>query len=680
MVIQGVQGLLHGGDYNPEQWMDQKQTLWKQDMELAKRAGINTLTIGVFSWSMLEPEDGEYRFEWLDEVMDMLAENGLKAILATPSGARPPWLAQKYPDVLRMTGDRQRRVYGGRHNSCVSSPDFRRKVTQINTLLAERYQSHPALGMWHVSNEYNNDCHCPLCQAAFRQWLAARYGTLEKLNRAWWNAFWSHWYTSFEQIESPTGPSTLGEWESPGLALAWKRFTSDHVIDFYRMESEPLRRITPEIPITTNLMHTFEQINYFALGRELDYASWDNYPDWKGDARDRAASDLAAFRHDLMRGVGKQKPFLMMESSPSVVNWMAHNTLRKPGTLMYQSLQAIAHGSDSVQYFQFRAGRGGSEQFHGAVVDHSGRSDTRVFREVAAVGETLARLAPVAGSTAPNQIALVYDWENRWALEDAWFLHRWHQHYEETVLAHHTALSAAGYGVNMVDQLASLSAYRVVCAPMSYLLRDGLACRLNDFVSGGGILVLTYASGYVDADGLALCGEDPARLDSITGVRPEEIDAFDENRPNHFLWMGKRYDVTEVAELVRVQGAETLATYAEQFYAGLPALTRFSCGKGVCYYIAGRTRTDFLVDFYQTVLRETGCQPLAESLTEGLTLTARENPDGAYLFLQNSVHASGQAKLNRPMLDMVTGELVDGICTVAPLSVRVLASKSSANG
>ncbi|NLO84782.1 MAG: beta-galactosidase [Clostridiales bacterium] len=666
--------LLHGGDYNPEQWMKQKDTIWRQDMEYARKAGINTLSIGIFSWSFLEPEDGVYDFAWMDEVMDNLAANEIKAVLATPSGARPPWLAEKYPSVLRMTNERMRRVYGGRHNSCLSSPDYRRKVTEINTRLAQRYANHPALAIWHISNEYNNDCHCPLCQARFQEWLRARYGTIDQLNDCWWNSFWSHRYTSFEQVESPTSPSWLGENESPAAQLAWKRFCTDNLVDFFNMEIAPLRQATPDIPVTANMMGTFTGLDYYKLGRAMDISSWDNYPQWTGDERDVAVSEQSAFKHDLMRGVSDQKPFLLMESSPSAVNWFSCNRIRTPGTLMYQSMQAIAHGSDSVQYFQFRAGRGGSEQYHGAVINHTGSANTRVFREVTDVGAALKQIAPVAGSVTRNQVALLYDWNDRWALDIAWFLHRGNQKYEETVLDHHAALSMQGIGIDMIDQDSEIDAYRVVVAPMAYLIRDGFSEKIEKFVQNGGRLVLTYASGYVNEESLTFQEPNPCLLHSIAGIRVDEIDALDDRRTNHFIWNGKRYEVKEVAELSTLDGAKQLAGYEEQFYAEKPMLTVHPYGDGCCYYIAARTDADFLCDLYDKVLAEAGISLLATEMTDGVKVTARYDGDNQYVFLMNSSHAKGTATVTKPMRDLQTGELIDGMCTVQPMSIRVLVS------
>ena len=670
--IKGVNGLLYGGDYNPEQWLKQKDTIWKEDMEYARAAGINTLSVGIFAWSYLEPEEGRYDFGWMDEVMDRLHQNGIKAVLATPSGARPPWMAEKYPEVLRVNHLRQKMLYGGRHNHCLTSPVYREKVAQINEKLAERYGKHPALGMWHVSNEYGGECHCPLCQQAFRQWLRERYGTIDALNDAWWNAFWSHRYTSFEQIESPTDPDCLGECENHGLKLSWKRFVSHQHCNFYTHEIEPLRRITPDIPCTTNLMSVYPVIDYFALGKLLDCSSWDNYPAWTDTDKDADVCAVTAFRHDLMRGVCGRKPFLMMESSPSVVNWQPVNTLRRPGTVMLQGLQAVAHGSDSVQYFQFRKGRGGPEKFHGALIDHARRPDTRVFQEACAVGEALGKLGAVAGSAPENRIALLYDWENRWALEDAKFGLA-DKGYEKTVLAHHTALMNAGFGVDVVDETCSLDGYRLLAAPMCYLLRKGFAEKVKAFVASGGTFVLTYVSGYVDENDLCFTGGFPGPFAEVAGVWAEEVDALPEGRTNVFTYEGREYECRDFCELLHPQTAEALAVYRDDFYSGMPAVTRNAYGKGVCYDLAARTGVDFLTDFYRSVAAALGLQPILTAIPAGMGATMRVGENGReYRFVMNYLPRENRVTLPEGQKDLLTGRIVGGNVTLPPRGVLVL--------
>ena len=560
-------------------------------------------------------------------------------------------------------------MFGARHNACYSSPDYERKVMEINTRLAQRYKDHPALLLWHVSNEYNNECHCPLCQARFREWLKERYGTIENLNRQWWNGFWSHRYNSFEEINSP---SSIGD-GTPCLHLAWKRFSTDNLIRFFQTEIAPLRKYTPNVPVTANLMHTSEVLDYFKLGRELDVSSWDNYPPWTGDERDLQVSRHSAFCHDLMRGVCDQKPFLLMESSPSAVNWQPINRLRKPGTLLFQGLQAIAHGSDSVQYFQYRAGRGGSEQFHGAVIDRTGTNQTRAFREVAQVGETLKKLKCVAGSETRNEIALLYDWNIRWTLDLAQLLHNDnHQDYVNTVSSFHYALSALGYGVDVVDETCDFNRYKVLVIPMGFMIREGFEEKVEKFAAEGGTVVLTYLTGYMNEEMLTYLDAAPCRLNAVSGIHVDECDALDDQTFAHFEWNGKQYEVNGLAELSHITTAEVLASYADRFYAGQPVLTRNSFGKGVCYYIAARTGEDFLRDALGYVTDQTGLKPLAARRSEGVDVTARYQDGVRYLFAANNTHESGSVTFESNMRDVLTGEAIGNTCSVDGLTIRVL--------
>ena len=405
--------IIHGGDYNPDQWINTPE-IWDEDMRLMNLAHVNSATVSIFSWSMLEPEEGVYNFEWLDKLLDKLHENGKEVILATPSGARPTWLAQKYPEVLRVEETGIRNEYGVRHNHCLTSPIYREKVRNINTLLAKRYKDHPAVKMWHISNEYCGECHCELCQEAFREWLKKEYhNSLDELNYKWWNGFWSHQITDWSQINSP---KFRGENHVSAMKLAWNRFVSESHISFFENEIAPLREITPDIPITTNFMKLYDGIDYQKFAKHLDLVSWDNYPAWDRGFNDTEACDTA-FVHDAFRTMGSGKPFFMMESTPSLVNWHNVNKLPRPGRQELSSIQAVAHGADSVQYFQWRKSRGGHEKYHGAVVDHCGHENTRVFREVAHLGSVLEKLCNVVGEECNSKVAVIADWENSWAVK-----------------------------------------------------------------------------------------------------------------------------------------------------------------------------------------------------------------------------------------------------------------------
>ena len=363
-------------------------------MELMQQANCNEMTVGIFAWSTLEPREGEYDFSYLDTIIEKIGEAGGKVILATPSGARPRWLAEKYPEVLRVCHDGVREHFRARHNHCFTSPAYREKVRQMNTRLAQRYGNHPAVVAWHISNEYNGACHCPLCTNAFRDYLRRKFDNdIGKLNKAWWTTFWSKTFDNFDQIEPPGKYTECG---IHGLNLEWRRFVTHQTMDFIENEVAPIRELSPHLPVTINMMYEFYDLDYHKVSKVIDIASWDSYPEWhNGD--DALIAQKTAFWHDLYRSL-KDRPFLLMESTPSLVNWKPYNKPKRPGMDVLSSIQAVAHGSDSVQYFQWRKGRGSSEKFHGAVVGHDGTEHTRVFRSVQTTGRVLQQIDEIAGT------------------------------------------------------------------------------------------------------------------------------------------------------------------------------------------------------------------------------------------------------------------------------------------
>ena len=630
-IMSGFPHMLHGGDYNPDQWRHMKE-IWLEDMRLAKLAHINTLSVGIFAWVALEPAEDQFDFSWLDEIMDLMVENGLKAVLATPSGARPAWMSEKYPEVLRVSQDRHRNLHGARHNHCYTSPVYRRKVRQINTQLAERYKDHPALGVWHLSNEYGGECHCPLCQEAFRTWLQKRYGSLDALNQAWWTAFWSHTYTSWTQLESP---SSRGEHSVHGLVLDWKRFVTEQTIDFMRAEMDPLKRITPDVPCTTNLMGLYDGLNYYRVAEFLDVASWDSYPQWRSDDGDAEIAMTTSMVHDINRSLKNGRPFMLMESSPSATNWQKVAKLRRPGGHLLYSLQAVAHGSDTVQYFQFRKSRGSSEKFHGAVVDHAGHEQTRVFQEVSDTGRLLAGLDDVVGSARAAEVALIYDVENRWALDGCQGF-KADKKYVPTLVEHYAPFWQAGVTVDVIDSTRDLSAYKLVVAPMLYMLRPGMAKKINQFVYAGGTFVATYITGYVDEHDLCFMGGFPGPASEVLGIWNEEIDALHDEERRLVRWNGKQYQARDFCEIIHAKGAVVQGQYEDDFYAGGPAVTCNSYGSGKAWYVAARLDRDFQTDFFTSLINDLGItRPLAAQLPAGCTAQVRTDGENEYVFLMN---------------------------------------------
>lgn len=593
-----IDKFIYGGDYNPEQWLDRPDIL-KQDLLLMKKAHINTVTLGVFSWSTLEPIKDCFNFTWLIDIIDKLYDNGIQVILATPSGARPRWLAETYPEVLRVREDRTRQLYGERHNHCYTSPAYRERVRIINQKLAKTFRNHPGVILWHISNEYRGECHCPLCQEAFRNWLKNKYKDIDSLNRAWWTTFWSHTYNSFHQIESP---SSIGDHGLHGLNLDWKRFVTDQTVDFMCEEIHALRDGGATQPVTTNFMDDYKGLNYYNLAKHIDYVSWDSYPTWNKEDEIRTAYNTA-LQHDLMRSM-KQKPFLLMESCPSSPNWQAISKLKKPGLLQSASLQAIAHGSDSVQYFQIRQSRGSFEKFHGAVIDHYGGSDTRVFNEVTETGASLIELKQVIGSKVDSSAAIIYDMENRWAMEDAKGPRNEGLFYHESVLKSYQALRKAALNVDIINMEQSLDSYKLVVAPMLYMFRSGIETKLRTFVENGGILIMTYWSGIVNETDLCYLEGTPHSLLDVFGLRSKEIDGlyeWEENSlipiPENSLQLHTSYKCKNLCDLVQLNGATPLMNYGSDFYQGTPALTVNQYGKGYAYYICTDAEELFYHDF-----------------------------------------------------------------------------------
>jgi beta-galactosidase len=628
--------MLHGGDYNPEQWLDSPEILEK-DIEYFKEAKINEVSLGIFSWSTLEPEEGVFNFAWMEKIINKLYENGISTMLATPTGARPKWMADKYPEVLRVDESRHRNLFGVRHNHCYTSPVYREKTRIMNMELAKRFGDNPGVIAWHISNEYGGECHCPLCQKAFQEWTKKKYQKIENLNKAWATTFWSHTYNDFDQVESP---SKRGESSLHGLNLDWKRFVTDQTADFVKYEIQAIRDAGSDKPTTINMMYDFKGLNYHKFADIIDIVSWDNYPQWHKKAEYLTAMD-DGMQHDIMRSIQK-KPFLLMENCPSATNWQPVSKLKKPGMLHAASMQAIAHGSDSIQYFQLRQSQGSFEKFHGAVIDHYGGDDTRVFKEVTQVGDSLSKLGEVTGANADAKVAVLFDWESRWAMEDAAGPRNAGLFYKETVEKSYYAFRKLGLDVDLVDMEQQLDGYAVVAVPMLYMFRAGFEQKARTFVENGGKLILTYWSGIVNDTDLCFLGGTPYGLMDVVGLRSMEIDGLYDGERNtanpcagNSLRLASGYSCTNLCDLVKPSTAEVLMTYGEDFYAGMPALTCNDFGKGKAYYICADFEQGFYDELYRKIVTEAGVERLIKHIPNGVEVTTRKNAENVYIFVQN---------------------------------------------
>lgn len=564
----------YGGDYNPEQW---PREVWPRDHAAFDLAHIDTLTLGVFVWALTNPAEGVYDFTALDDALDAAAAAGRQICLATGTGAVPPWLAHASPEVTRVDFEGRRHVFGQRHNACPSSPVYRRAAAALAGRVAERYADHPSVIAWHINNEYGGACYCDQCAAEFRDWLRERYGTLDRLNEAWNATFWSHRFTDWAQV---VVPSALSEhWKGPdhtafqGITVDYLRFTSDNLLRTFREEKAAIRTHS-DLPATTNFMGLYRPIDYHRWAADLDFVSWDNYP-----PDDRSASRMA-LTHDLMRGLKDGQPFWLMEQTPTFTASRDVNPVKRPGVLRLWSWQAVAHGADAVLYFQMRQSRGACEKEHGAVLGHAGRTDTRAFREVAALGAELEALGDaLLGARTPARVALLVDWDSWWTVEVADGPNR-HLRYVPQLIAYHRPLWEAGVDVDAVPVTADLSGYDVVVAPLLHVVTGDLAERLAAVTARGGTVVTSVLSGRVDEDTNAFLADVPGPLGPLLGIRVDETDAQDPGVRNPVtLWdPSGDADAVEVGaslvfELVQPQGAETIGRYGVDFYAGTPAVT-----------------------------------------------------------------------------------------------------------
>lgn len=638
--------MFFGGDYNPEQW---DEAVWKEDDALMRRAKVNLATVGVFSWALLEPEEGRYDFTWLDAHLERLHANGVAVDLATPTASPPPWFTLAHPDALPVGPDGTRLVHGSRDTYCLAAPAYRTAATNLARALAERYADHPAVVLWHVHNEYTTLCWCDHVATAFRDWLRARHGSLEALNQAWGTAFWSQRYGAWEQILPPR----QSQWHrNPGQALDFRRFWSDLVLTAYREQRDEIRARSDR-PVTTNMMLPgYQNLDLWAMGREVDLVTIDQYPSAPGVD---AAADVA-FHADRARSFAGGRPWLLMEQGTSTVYDKGRILAKEPGDILRHSLGHIARGSDGALFFQWRQSKAGAEQWHSAMVPHAG-ADSRIFREVEALGEAIARLGEVEGSTVTAQVAVLHDSDAWWALESDG-LPTPDLDYHESLRRAHRALWDAGVTADFAHPSDDLRRYRFVVAPALFLLSDAGAENLRHYVVGGGTLLVQHATGFVDDRLHARLGGYPALpLREALGIRVEEYRPL---RSQEQLVLSDGTHGAVWSESLQTKGAEALVTYTHGMLAGKPALTRHRFGAGQGWYLSTRLDDSGYAALI-TQLAGTGTElPGVESVTRHAT-------DGrAWQFLLN--HGAHAVTLPEPGHDLlsgaVVGELPPGGCAV----------------
>jgi beta-galactosidase len=648
-----------GGDYNPEQW---PRHVWDEDVRLMRGAGVNLVSVGIFSWALLEPEEGRFEFEWLDEVLDLLHANAISVDLATATASPPPWLPHRYPETLPVDWRGARLWPGGRQAWCPSSPVFREKALALVEAVATRYATHPALVLWHVSNElgcHNAHCYCDTSAAAFRRWLLDRYGDLESLNAAWGTAFWSQRYGSWEQILPPRIAPTYA---NPTQQLDFRRFSSDELLSYYRAERDVLRRINPGVPVTTNFMVNtrFNAVDYHQWAPEMDVVSNDHYV-WAAEPDGQIELALSA---DATRALVDGGPWLLMEQATSAVNWQPRNIAKQPGQLLRNSLQHVARGADGICFFQWRASRAGAEKFHSALVPHAG-TDSKVWREVVQLGHVLEAIGEVAGTRVESQVAMLFDWQ-------AWLACELDSHpsadvrYTDVLQRFYRAFWKAGITLDVTHPSTDLSRYRLVVVPTLYLVDDATVASLQRYVDGGGTVAVTYFSGIVDENDHIRLGGYPGAFRDLLGLTVEE---FFPLRQGESVQLDDGSSADVWTEWLRPHGAKVVASYVDGPLPGVPAVTRHEHGRGTAWYVATRLDDKGTRDLVHRLLHEADVEPVAQS-QPGVEVVRRSGSGRSYLFVLN--HTAHDAAVDAHGEDLLSGRNCAGRLEVAAGAVAVV--------
>ncbi|WP_022872984.1 beta-galactosidase [Nesterenkonia alba] len=679
-----VPGLAYGGDYNPEQWPQQTRL---EDIELMTEAGVNLVSVGIFSWAMLEPRQGEYDWGWLDETLDRLAEAGIYAALATATASPPPWLTHQHPEILPQTAEGVTLWPGARQAYSVSNPVFRDYAVGMTRAMAERYADHPALALWHVDNEigcHNSHDFSDDAAAAFRRWLESRYGTVENLNAAWGTAFWSQRYSSFEEI---LPPRTAPMFVNPTQKLDFYRYSSDELLSYFRDMKAVLREVTPDVPVTTNFMCTTRSKNmdYFDWADDMDVIATDHYT----IADDPQRHIELAFSADLTRGVARGKPWMLMEHSTSGVNWQPRNHTKPPEEMLRDSLGHVARGADAVMFFQWRQSKAGAEKYHSAMVPHGGR-DTDVYRTTVRLGDALKQLEPVKGTEVTAEVAVLFDYEAWWGAELDSHPNNDYS-YPEEVLRWYRGLWNLGVTTDVVHPSDDLSGYRSIIVPGLYLTDDATAERIAEAASRGASVLVTYFSGIVDEYDNVRLGGYPGAFRQLLGIRTEE---FWPVQPNERITLddgstadfwSEKITVTDsgsgAAEVVRrfatlqrvddpAAAAATTAPTGIFTLAGLPAVTRNTVGEGAGWYVGTRPDDDAVKSILTEVLTEAGVAPEHEDAPEGIEVVRRRSETESFLFVFN--HTGNDAKLKVKGHELLSDSKIKGKLNVPAGGIAVV--------
>ncbi len=618
-----------GVDYYPEHW---DRSLWEEDIALMAKTGVKVVRLAEFAWSVLEPREGEFDFGWLDEAIALFEQYGISIVLGTPTNCPPLWLYRKYPDAVQCGADGSRIPIGIRGHRCYNSPALREKIAIIIGEMTKRYRDRKSVIAWQIDNELEaNFCRCEHCQNAFRIWLQKRYPTIEELNAAYGNAVWSGSYSCWEEVTPPMGSHPKG-WYNPSLMLDYHRFAAESTAEFVRFQIRCLCDGCTEENrpvITTNTWFCENQPDFASLFKDLDFVSYDNYPPLS-IPQDPEALCTHAFHLDLMRGI-KQKNFWVMEQlSGAMGSWAPMSRTTSPGMIRGYALQAFAHGADTVVHFRWRTAAKGAEMFWHGLIDHSNIPGRR-FREFEMLCKDAQTLTDAAGSVYRSETAILYSADSEAALRiqpqaDGF-------HYLQQLKLCHDACLRCGVNVDIIPEHCDLSGYKVLFAPALFVLHSQTQEKLHRFVEEGGILLMTARSAVKDAHNACIMEALPAGMTDLFGAAVTEYDTLGWAQSSISMG-GKQYRISQWCDLLECRTARPLAVYEEGFYAGTPAATCNTFGKGRAYYLGTVGERALYKALAQQLFADAEI-PFEVELPPQIELSSRENETTIFRFLFN---------------------------------------------
>jgi beta-galactosidase len=666
-----------GVDYYPEQWPEDR---WPIDARLMKEAGFNVVRLAEFAWTKMEPTEGKFDFDWLDRAIGILHSQGLKVVLGTPTASPPAWLMSRSPELFRMTIDGVRMSYGGRREICPNHATYHDHTRRIVCTMADHYSAHPAVIGWQIDNEFGEPCYCPACAQAFHTWLQHRYASLQELNSRWGTAFWSHIYTDWCEIPVP---GRLCSPPNPGLGLDFARFSSDAYVAYQRMQIELIRERCPHHFITHNFMgFDYESINYFDLARDLDLVGWDNYPRTLWAMEAEPDPSRMALSHAAMRGL-KGKNFWVIEQQAGQAGWDLLGVAPRPGELRLWAYQSIAHGADGVVFFRWRTARFGTEQLWKGLLDADAHPGRR-YEEIKGMGAELQKMgSSIAGSVVKSPVAMVLSYDSRFAFQiqpnHARF--RYGEHFRTI----YRSFYRRQIPVDILSPDADVSNYQVVVLPAMYLVPEGLAQKLAEFVRSGGILLVTQRSGVKDECNAVVDQCLPGPLAELCGMGVVECDSLSEGMENRLTFVSPELgeaqpSVGVLCEILKPTGAEVLARYTGDFYAGEPAITTHRVGRGQAVYVGSLGTAELYEPLVGWILKQAGIESLLE-VPEGFEVTQRWHGQQRLLFILNHSNQEQQIHLKQTCLDLLRGcQAIQGDVPVRPKEVIILASPPDDQG